>query len=202
LADRFLDWLVGLPHPAIYLALVVLSALENVFPPVPADAAVVLGAFLSRRGLAPAPVLGAVCWLANTASSACMYFLARARGRAFLERGWARRLVPPGAFRALEEAYARHGVYGIFLSRFLPGIRAAVTPFAGIAGMAPLRALVPAAAASALWYAFLVVVGTALGLSWESAKGLVNDLSRLLGLVSVAVTGALAFWLWRRSRAR
>ena len=71
--------------------------------------------------------------------------------------------MPPEAIAALEKAYARHGVLGIFVSRFLPGVRAAVTPFAGVVGMAPARALVPAAAASAIWYALLVAVGTVLG---------------------------------------
>ena len=49
-ADQFLDWVAGLPQAGVYAVLIVLSAVENVFPPVPADVAVVLGAFLSQRG--------------------------------------------------------------------------------------------------------------------------------------------------------
>ena len=45
--------------------------------------------------------------------------------------------MPPEAIAALENAYARHGEAGIFFSRFLPGVRAAVTPFAGVVGMRP-----------------------------------------------------------------
>lgn len=200
MADRFLAWISGLPSPWIYATLVVLSAIENVFPPVPADVAVVLGAFLSHRGLTSAPVVGVLCWLANTASSAGMYFYARAHGRRFFEEGWPRRFMPPPTLRALEEAYARHGVYGIFLSRFLPGIRAGVTPFAGVVGISPLRALIPSASASAIWYAFLVAAGAALGLNFEAAKGLVGSTNRVLGLVSVAVVMLAALWLWRRYR--
>ncbi|PYQ04667.1 MAG: hypothetical protein DMF82_10090, partial [Acidobacteria bacterium] len=73
MADRFLAWVSGLPVPAIYAVLTLLSAVENVFPPVPADVAVVVGAFLSHRGLTSAPLIGISCWLANTASSAAMY---------------------------------------------------------------------------------------------------------------------------------
>jgi membrane-associated protein len=173
----------------------------NVFPPVPADVAVVLGVFLAREGAASAPLLGFVCWLANTASSAAMYFLARRRGRAFFESGLAGKLMPPSAMKALEEAYARRGMLGIFLSRFLPGVRAAVTPFAGVVGMPPLRALVPAASASLIWYTVLVVIGTALGLTWTSARDLVEDTSRVLAWVAGAVTVAIVVWLVRRARA-
>src|SRR6266704_6099622 len=100
-----------------------------------------------------------------------MYHFARHHA-AFFRDGRGRRLVPPGVMAALEEAYARWGVVAIFLSRFLPGVRAAVTPFAGVTGMPPARALVPAALASAIWYAFLVVVGSTLGLSWDGVKAL------------------------------
>jgi membrane protein DedA with SNARE-associated domain len=201
-AERFLEWVSGLSSPAIYAILVVLSAVENVFPPVPADVAVLLGAFLSHRGLTSAPVVGVSCWLANTASSAGMYFYARAHGRRFFQEGWPRRFMPPPTLRALEQAYARHGAYGIFLSRFLPGIRAGVTPFAGVVGISPLRALVPSAAASAIWYAFLVTAGAVLGQNLEAAKALLSSANRVLGLLSAVVVMLAAVWLWRHNRRR
>ena len=200
--DRFLEWLVGLPPLATYPILMILAALENIFPPVPADVAVVLGAFVSQRGSTSPVWVGVLCWLSNTASSAGIFFLARSRGRSFFTEGWARKLMPPEAMKALEKAYRRHGMLGIFLSRFLPGVRAAVTPFAGVVGMSPLRALIPAATASAIWYTLLIVVGTALGLNWEAARELVDKANRWLALVSVLVTAGIVFWLWRRRRAQ
>ena len=200
MVDRFLDWIAQLPSAAVYLILMALSALENIFPPVPADVAVVLGAFLAHRGVTSAVLLGVLCWLANTVSSAGMYFYARRHGRRFFEGGWRQKLLPPSAILALEVAYARHGVLGIFVSRFLPGVRAAVTPFAGIVGMRPVRALLPAAIASAIWYAILVAVGTFVGQNWEAAKGLVNDANRVLATLSALATAAVVFWLWRHVR--
>jgi membrane protein DedA with SNARE-associated domain len=202
LFDALLDGLAGLPTPLTYAVLMILSSLENVFPPVPADVAVALGAFLSRRGEVQAPLLGVLCWLANAASATGTYALARSRGRALVASGLGRKLLPPEALAALEEAYARHGVLGIFLSRFLPGLRAAVTPFAGLAGMAPLPALAPAYLASAVWYSFLVVAGVALGESWTAVKAFVEDANRALGVVALLATAGLALHFWRRLRAR
>ena len=201
MGDPFLDWISRLPTVGVYAILMLLSALENIFPPVPADIAVVLGAFLAQRGITSAVLLGVLCWLSNTVSSAGMYFYARRHGRRFFESGWRQKLMPPAAIRALEDAYARHGVWGIFVSRFLPGVRAAVTPFAGIAGMGPARALVPAAIASAIWYAALVMVGGVVGQNWERAKTLLNDANRALGVIGLVATLAIGYWLWRRSRA-
>src|SRR6187455_1254875 len=194
--DSFLNWLASLPALPAALVLMALSALENVFPPVPADVAVVLGAFVAQRNGGSVALMGFLCWAANTASSAALYFYARARGRAWLEKGWVARLMPPDVVAALERAYARHGMLGIFLSRFLPGVRAAVTPFAGIVGMSPARALIPAASASAIWYAALIAAGMVVGQSWDTAKNLVNDANRALGILALVATFFFVLWLW------
>ena len=47
--------------------------------------------------------------------------------------------------------------------------------FAGIAGVPPLHALLPAGLASALWYSFLIGAGTALGENWNAVKAIVED---------------------------
>lgn len=201
MTDRLLDWMEGLPPAAVYLVLALASSVENIFPPVPADVAVVFGAFLSRRGITSAPLLGLVCWLANTASSAGMYFLARARGKQFFATGWPSKLLPPGAIKELEQMYRKHGMVGIFVSRFLPGLRAAVTPFAGVVDMPPARALIPAATASAIWYAFLVALGATLGRNWDAAERLLASTNRVLGIIGLVAAVLVGVWIWRRRRA-
>jgi membrane protein DedA with SNARE-associated domain len=200
--ERLLDALASLPLVPTYLVLMALSALENVFPPVPADTAVALGAFLARRGEVSVVPLAALCWLSNLASAAGTYVFARRHGRGFFRDGWGRKLMPPEVLAALEEAYGRWGTAGIFLSRFLPGVRAAVMPFAGVAGLSPSRALLPAAAASAIWYAFLAVAGYALAQNWEAVKAFVADTNRALAIAAVVLGTAAVAWLWRRSRRR
>lgn len=197
--DGFLDWLAGVPSVLVYAILMLLSALENVFPPVPADVAVALGAFLSQRGVTSAVAIGVLCWTANTASAAAMYYLGR-RHSDFFRQGWPQLLLPPAAMTALEEAYRRYGALGIFVSRFLPGIRAAVTPFAGVAGLSPMRSLVPAALASAIWYSVLVAAGVFVGREWARVRQVVETGTGALGLIGIAVTAVVVFWLWRRGR--
>ena len=78
--DAVLDSLAALPVVPAYLVLMALSALENVFPPVPADTAVALGAFLARRGHISVVPLAVLCWLANMASASVTYGIARVHG--------------------------------------------------------------------------------------------------------------------------
>jgi membrane protein DedA with SNARE-associated domain len=198
--ERLLDALASLPLVPTYLVLMALSALENVFPPVPADTAVALGAFLARRGAISVAPLAASCWLANLASAYATYRIGHRHGRAFFRDGWGRRIMSPEMLAALEEAYARWGTAGIFASRFLPGLRAAVPPFAGVAGLSAAKAMLPAALASAIWYAFLATAGYALAANWEAVKALVADANRGLAVLALAAATVAGVWLWRRSR--
>jgi membrane protein DedA with SNARE-associated domain len=200
--ERLLDALASLPLVPTYLVLMALSALENVFPPVPADTAVALGAFLARRGEVSVVPLAALCWLANLASAAATYVVGRRHGRGFFRDGWGRKLMPPEVLAALEEAYARWGTAGIFLSRFLPGVRAAVPPFAGVAGLPAARALAPAAVASAIWYAFLAFAGYEVAENWDAVKALVAGTNRVLGIAALLLAAIALVWLRRRARRR
>jgi membrane protein DedA with SNARE-associated domain len=200
--EQLLGWLGAAPAPLAYAVLIALSALENIFPPVPADVAVALGAFFAQRTGRSTLLLGVLCWLANTASAAGVYALARWRGPAFFTSGFGAKLLPPAALDALRDAYARHGIAGIFVSRFLPAVRAGVTPFAGVVGLPPGRALVPAAAASAIWYAALVGVASALGLDWPTVRGVIERANIALGVLAGIALVAVVLWLVRRTRRR
>jgi membrane protein DedA with SNARE-associated domain len=178
-----------------------LAALENIVPPVPADTAVALGAFLAARG-APISTTAVflVTWVANVTSAVGMYYVARTVGRPFVESRTGRRLLSPRALRALERAYQRHHLWGIFLSRFLPGYRAVVPPFAGIAGLAALRALPPVVVASGLYYGLLVFLAHRIGANWDSLTRVLRQLGWWLGAIAAVATALLAWALvrWRR----
>jgi membrane protein DedA with SNARE-associated domain len=172
---------------------------------VPADSVVALGAFLAGQG-ADITMRGVyfATWVPNVASAIGMYWVARTVGRSFAESPAGRRLLSPRAMHALERAYQRHHLWGIFVSRFLPGYRAVVPPFAGIAGLGAYRALVPVAVASGIWYGFLVLLAHHLGSNWASVTGAIGRIGWWLGAAALAVTALLALlvWRWRRSHAR
>ncbi|MGH7627950.1 MAG: TerB family tellurite resistance protein [Gemmatimonadales bacterium] len=180
----------------------VLAVVENVVPPVPADAAVLLGAFLSHRGVTHPGGVFAVVWLANTAGALAVYFAARRYGRRLFASPRGRRLVAPEAIAVIEREYLRFGLGGIFLARFLPGIRAVVPPFAGIVNLSPLRAAIPIALASGVWYGGLTVLGSVLGAESQRIAAVLANVNRTLGLVALVVGVAWGVRLYLRARQR
>jgi membrane protein DedA with SNARE-associated domain len=198
--DAFLDFVLRQDPATVILLLMLLSALENVFPPVPADVAAALGAFWAvRAGVSPA-LVGLLCFLANQASAVGVYVWVRQRGEAVRQSREFQLLLPPEIQPAVRRYFDRFGGLGIFLSRFLPGLRAGVLPFAALNHVSPLRALFPAGAASLLWYAALTAAGSALGLAYDDVKTTVARVTGALGTIGVVIALAGLFFLWRAGR--
>jgi membrane protein DedA with SNARE-associated domain/uncharacterized tellurite resistance protein B-like protein len=193
-----------LPPVAVYSVLALLAAVENVIPPVPSDAAVALGAFLSNRGVTTPFGVFAVTWVANLAGAAGVYFASRRYGRRLFATATGRRLLAPRSLAIIEREYLRFGVAGIFVSRFLPGIRAVVPPFAGLVNLSPLRTLVPMGLASAVWYGGITILGAVIGAEWERINHIILGVNRTLGIITVLLIGTavVAYLLRRRRRQR
>lgn len=197
-----LDWLAGLPPAALYAALALVAAAENVFPPLPADTVVAFGAFLAARG--QATLLGAflATWLGNVAGALLVYMLGRRYGAQYA-RQWMARFGAGASEARLQAMYARRGLLALFLSRFIPGLRALVPPFAGALRVPPLRATLAIAVASALWYGIVTVIAYRVGSDWAALQARLRD----VGLTAALIAGGAAilvvgwWYLIRRRRS-
>lgn len=187
---------------AVYAILGLLAALENVVPPLPTDVAVALGAFLSQRGVTNPVTVFIVVWICNVAGAVAVYAIVRRHSEWLLDTRAGRALFSPAALAGLERTYLRFGLPGIVLARFLPGARAAVAPFAGLANLTPARAIIPMAAASALWYGLLTWIGATLGLEWPRIEALLQRMNQGFLIVAIVAALALGIWLFVRHRRR
>ena len=184
----------------MYVVLALLAAVENILPPVPADTAVALGAFLTHRGVTTLPAVFAVTWAANVLGAAGVYFAARKYGRRLFATPAGRRLLAPGSIAVIEREYIRFGIFGIFIGRFLPGIRAVVAPFAGLVNLSAPRALIPIAVASGMWYGGVALVGAAIGSRWEQIEGMLGRVNRTLGLLALLLIAVITIVVLVRRR--
>ena len=142
--------------------------------------------------------------MANLAGAAAVYFAARRYGRRLFATKIGHRLLAPRSLAVIEREYLRFGVAGIFVSRFLPGIRAVVPPFAGLVGLSPLRTLLPMGLASGIWYGGITILGTLIGSNWERINQIITGINRTLGIATLllVIVGLVWYLLRRRRRQR
>ena len=195
-----LDWVVALMRTIGAPGVGVATALETVFPPVPAEVVLPLAGFTASQGYYG--VVEAVAWATagSLAGALLLYWLGVAWG---VERvlATAERIPLMGA-DDVERAIAwfgRHGRSAIFLGRLVPGVRSLISIPAGVDRM-PLSAFVGyTLAGSLLWNAALIVSGYLLGSQWHVVERWVGDVS---GFVYVLLAVVVVVVVARRLRHR
>jgi membrane protein DedA with SNARE-associated domain len=113
-----------------------LMVLENLFPPIPSEVIMPLAGFTAARG--QMPILGVVVagTLGSIAGNAVWFEAARAFGtlrtRRLAERYGRWLGLGPEEIAKAEDVLRRHGPMAVFLGRFMPGVRTAISVPAGL----------------------------------------------------------------------
>jgi membrane protein DedA with SNARE-associated domain len=195
-----LDWLSALPTVALYLSMAFAAAVENIFPPIPADTIIAFGSFLAARG--KGTVIGAFLsvWGGNLAGAAIMYGAGRRYGASRIEK---RLLKDKGAEAEgrLRTLYERYGIGALFLSRFVPGVRAIVPPFAGALKVPFVPSMAVIGIASGIWYGLVAWLAFRAGANWDALQGTIRQYGTIAAVIAivVAVVGAIV-WFFRKKR--
>src|SRR5215213_8849369 len=130
------EWLVRLIDDAGLVGVFLLMVLENLFPPIPSELIMPLAGFTAARG--QMSILGVVLagTLGSIAGNAFWFEMARtfgkARTRALAERHGRWLGLGPEEITKAEDTLRRNGPVAVFLGRFMPGVRTAISVPAGL----------------------------------------------------------------------
>ena len=195
----FIAWLSGLPFYVLYPVMALAAALENLFPPIPADTIVALGSWLASRG--DGTVVGAflATWVGNVAGAASMYHVGRAHGDRWIKSHF-KSLADGRAELRFETLYGKYGVLALVVSRLIPGVRAAVPPFAGALKIPPVKAIGAMAVASGVWYGIVSYIAFNAGSEWDRLSELLKRSGLIVAAIAVAILVAAGVILWVRHR--
>jgi len=199
--EAIINWLSALPIGTLYIAIGVISAVENIFPPFPADVVVAFGSFLAARGKASPYSTFLVAWIGNVVGASLMYYVGRRYGSsAFMSR--LERWAGKGAEQRLMALYGRYGLPALFISRFLPAVRAVVPPFAGAMRLPVLPVALAVGAASAVWFAFITFLAYRAGSNWSVLYGTIVRSGKIVALSATALVAVIVIVLLIRRRKR
>ena len=197
--NAILSFLAAQGPVLLYVLLGLGAAVENLFPPIPADTFVLIGAFLAGGGRANAWTVFFVTWLTNALTALLVYWMGYRFGQPFFQAGLGRYLLNPGQLRRLGTFYQRWGLPAIFFARFLPGFRAMVPVFAGVTHQRFSVVAFPVLVASGIWYGGLVWLGAKAGNNLHLIGETLAGANRFLLALALSAVGALVFW-WFRTR--
>lgn len=208
--EALLGWVQGIPLGAVYLLVFLTAVAEGLLPVVPGDVVAALLAFIVARSGGAFAVTTLLVTAGSVSGALGMWWLGRRYGAAWL----AARIDALGFHRTgggmeaaearVEAAYRRFGWVALFASRLVPGIRAVAPAAAGALRVPFWEVTLLFAAASLLWYGLIVWIAFRVGTDWEAVRarmeGVLRDVGGGAALVFLLL--GLAFWRWRRRRAR
>lgn len=194
------DWLLTLPQSTLLPVMALLAAAENVFPPIPADVLIALGAFIAARSDAsPIPAFLTVLF-GNVAGAMAMYAAGRRFGASWTEKRFHLKHKET-ADDALSRLYQRYGLFALAIGRFVPGVRAIVAPFAGALRASVLGTMLAITLASAAWYGLVTWLAFRAGSNWEELLRTIGRAGKWSALGAAVLIGGIVF-AWYRHRKK
>ena len=185
-----------------YLGIILLIAIENIFPPIPSEVILTFGGFATT--ISNITVIGTI--IASTVGSVlgaiALYWIGR-----FLNEERIDKLAESKVGKVLglqkqdiHKAFSwfdSKGKFAVFFGRFIPIVRSLVSIPAGMAKMAMIPFLILTTVGSLIWNTVLITLGRIAGASWSKIAGYVGGYSDivLIGFIIIFILGIVAFYL-------
>jgi membrane protein DedA with SNARE-associated domain len=195
------DAVEGLIEEVGYLGLVVIMALEHVFPPIPSEVVLPLAGFEIASGRFSFAAALAASTAGSLIGASTLYVIARRGGRPMILRFRRALRIDEADLARAEERFRHHTAWMVVLGRMVPGLRSAVSLPPGLLRMPFGRYLLLTLIGSLVWNAALLFAGQQLGSQWEEVGHLVEPVARWVLLTIIPLT-LVGLWIRRRRRGR
>lgn len=176
--------------------------IENAGLPVPGETVLLFAGFLAFRGqLRIVPVI--LTAIAGAIIGDSLGYLAGYFGGTALLRPLRGRLISVRKFDRAHEALVRYGFWGVFVARFISGLRVLAGPFAGAFRMPYRRFLAANFSGAVAWAVAIGTIGFLFGRNWPALARFVAKLDWALFAITVAaVVLGVVYRRWSERRRR
>ena len=198
--------ITGLVSRFGYWGVLLLIAVENIFPPIPSEVILTFGGFLTTSTEMTPPGVILFSTLGSVAGAIVLYgvgrLLAPQRLEALLSGRVGRVLKMESAdVHKASDWFAAHGWPSVFYCRCIPILRSLISIPAGMAGMRLVPFFLYTAAGSTVWNILLVGLGAAAGQSWPRVAAAIASASAALKWALGLTAAALLVAVFVRRRA-
>lgn len=190
-----------------YLGVIVLIAVENIFPPIPSEVILTFGGFATT--ISNITVVGAI--IASTIGSLIgaivLYGIGRYLNEDRIEKIAGSRVgkilgIEKGDINKSFDWFNSRGKYAVFFGRFIPIVRSLVSIPAGMSRMAIIPFLFLTTIGSVIWNTVLISLGRIAGKSWNRIAIYVGNYSDavLVIFLVVFVLGIIISYIKKKVR--
>lgn len=177
--------------------------------PIPEDIVLIVAGVLASEGGRDWMPVAAVMYVGVLSGDSMIFVAGRFFGTRLLALAWVRQLFSTAKQEKVEYFFERHGAKGLFLGRFLPGLRAPIYFSAGSMKVGYLKFLLLDGFAAAISVPVFVWLGHWLWARFHAdieafhrALDRTQSYALVVSIIIAVLACAGAVWLWRRHRAK
>ena len=197
--------LVDIMNQYGYFGIVLLIAVENIFPPIPSEVILTFGGAMTTY--TEMEVWGVIFWA--TVGSLIGAIVLYAVGRIFSEEKL-KKIVSGKVGKILhfkredvEKSmiwFRKRGNITVFFCRCIPIVRSLISIPAGMTGMDLGEFLILTISGTLIWNMVLVHLGAIAGASWEKIVGYINTYSEITKVILAAIAVLLVWKVIRKKK--
>jgi len=146
----------------IYSLIIIIPFIENLFPPSPSDIIVVLAGSLIVNGTINFFAALVLSTIGSEIGFMALYYIGLQTDRKLIHTGKLKFISPEAIIKA-EEWFIKYGFMLILFNRFLSGIRAVISFFAGLSELNVKRTIIFSSLGSIVWNAIMLGLGILFG---------------------------------------
>lgn len=185
-----------------YLGILLLIAIENIFPPIPSEVILGFGGFMTTY--TNLNIIGVIIFstLGSVIGAILLYLIGRILNKERLSK-----IVNGKIGKILflkeddiEKAYSwfdKRGYKTVFFCRFVPIVRSLISIPAGMSEMKMPKFLAYTTIGSLIWNTVLVVIGASLGENWEKLVLVMDEYSTIALMLIIILFVVLVFMFYK-----
>lgn len=198
--DQILSFMQNQNEFIIYGAIFLASFIENIFPPFPGDSVTIAGAIVAGEGNTTYIGVLMSATAGGLSGAMFLYYLGRIKGRLYFQHS---KYVGEAVLVKVESWFSRFGDYIIILSRFVIGVRSAVSVAAGLGNVEPIRMTTLTAASFVIWNWLLLGAVFYSKANWETISNWGEKYNfGILTVLLIAAAVLIVRWLWKKRNSK
>ena len=189
------DWITSFITEGGYLAVALLMALENLFPPVPSELIMPFAGAVAARGDLSFALVVAAGSIGSLLGTLPWYWAGSKLGAERLKR-WSDRhgrwlTITADDIDRANRWFDRHGSWAVASGRLVPALRTVISAPAGIMAMPFWKFLLWSSLGTVAWTSLLAGLGLLLGDRYDQIVHWLDPVT------IIVIGGAVIGWLWR-----
>lgn len=191
-------WITDIMEKFGYLGILLMIALENVFPPIPSEIVLTFGGFMTTY--TDLTIIGVIfaATIGSVLGAVILYGVGRLldvkRLEIIVDRwGHIIRVTKEDIYKA-DAWFDKYGYWTVLFCRMIPLLRSLISIPAGMSNMNFGLFLLFTTIGTLIWNVILVNIGAAVGESWEEIVGIIDTYANFV--YALIAAGGLVFIVW------